>query len=173
MNTDFMNSIHQTVIKQVCEFYQVEQNDIIIPNRKREVVMAKQVSAYFIKEATPRSTLKQIAKSLNYNHATVIHCFKTVKNLIEVDSTIKEDINKLRQIFTIKGILEDPLPDERLYYYVDLQNCTSVKLGTKKAIIFSGMTLEEIQAIIQSIPNIITPTQREHKNTGLLLIEKI
>jgi hypothetical protein len=173
MNVDFMNSIHQTIINEVCDFYQVEHSDIIIPNRKREVVTVKQVSAFFIKRAMPRSTLKQIAISLKCNYATVIHSLKTIKNLIEVDSCIKDDINKLSHIFTLKGILDDPLPDERLYYYVDLQNCTSLKISTKKAIVFTGMTPAEIQEIIESMPNIKTPQQKDHKNTGLLLIEKL
>ncbi len=64
--------------------------------RKRDLVVARQLSAYIIKEKTKLS-LTSIANALGLkDHSTVIHSLKTVNNLYGIDNFVTEKLDLLK-----------------------------------------------------------------------------
>lgn len=59
--------------------------------RKREVVFARQLIMYFLVEHTKESWA-QIAAHYGKDHATAMHAYKTINNLIDTDRKIKAKI---------------------------------------------------------------------------------
>jgi chromosomal replication initiator protein len=80
----------------VCEYFGVEENKVREKNRKKEVVMARQVAMYLSKKLT-QSSLKTIGLHFGgRDHSTVIHAFNTIDDLIGNDIQIKDTLDNLR-----------------------------------------------------------------------------
>lgn len=79
----------------VCNFFNIKKDLIHSASRKREIVQARQITMYFIKQYTELS-LSQIGMQVgNRNHATVLHACNTVKDLMEVDKSLKADVQEI------------------------------------------------------------------------------
>jgi len=90
--------------KTVSEYYQVKVPELKDKIRKKEIVVARQVAMYFCKEYTNHSL-----KSIGYHfggrdHSTVIHAVQTVNDLMDVDSSFKENIEILRKKLKMKTL---------------------------------------------------------------------
>ena len=87
----------QAIQKLVCDFYHVDYSKLLTKTRKREIVLARQISMYFAKMYTKQS-LKAIGDHFGgLDHTTVIHSCRTVKNLMETDSDYKESLLEIQQ----------------------------------------------------------------------------
>jgi chromosomal replication initiator protein len=83
--------------KMVCNFYNVQYNDLLSKTRKREIVQARQITMYFAKKFT-RSSLKTIGEHFTgKDHTTVIHSCQTVENLMETDASYREKLLEIQQ----------------------------------------------------------------------------
>jgi len=83
--------------KTVCDYFKLDPKEIQAKSRKREIVQARQIAMYFSKHLTTYSLSMIGAEIGGKDHATVLHSYKTVKDLIMTDKTIKnyvEDIEK-------------------------------------------------------------------------------
>ncbi len=83
--------------KIVCNYFNVGLDLIKSKTRKREIVQARQISMYFSKNLTKASLTTIGSKIGGKDHATVLHAFKTVNNLMETDKKFRlqvEDIEK-------------------------------------------------------------------------------
>lgn len=83
--------------KIVCDYVGVPIEEINTKTRKREIVQARQLSMYFAKIYTKASLANIGLHCGNKDHATVLHAYKTVNNLIETDKQFKlcvDDIEK-------------------------------------------------------------------------------
>lgn len=88
----------QKIQDVVSNFYNVKKDLIQSASRKREIVQARQVTMYFIKNHTELS-LAQIGSHVgNRNHATVLHGYNTIKNLAEVDRGFRSDIESIERL---------------------------------------------------------------------------
>lgn len=86
------------VINIVCAYFNVERRLLEHKTRKRQIVAARQVAMYFLKDRTAMSH-KAIGEIMGgRDHTTSIHSIQTVKNLLEVDDKMREDIENLRRI---------------------------------------------------------------------------
>jgi len=84
------------ITKIVCEYFDVEEDKVREKNRKKEVVLARQVAMYLSKKLT-RSSLKTIGLHFGgRDHSTVIHAFNSVDNLINTYPDLKEKIDSIR-----------------------------------------------------------------------------
>lgn len=83
--------------KVVCDYFNIEVDQLQTKTRKREIVQARQIAMYFSKNLT-KSSLANIGTQIGgKDHATVLHACKTVNNLMETDKQFKqyvEDIQK-------------------------------------------------------------------------------
>jgi len=87
----------ENIQKMVCDYYHVDYNKLMTKTRKREVVLARQISMYFAKKYTKQS-LKAIGDHFGgFDHTTVIHSCTTVKNLMETDTDYKESLLEIQQ----------------------------------------------------------------------------
>lgn len=69
----------------------------IIPNRsrKREQVTYRQVSMFLINKYTHMGLAQIGSYFYDRDHATVLHAFKTVKNLMETDRRYRENVENI------------------------------------------------------------------------------
>ncbi len=84
------------ITKVVCQHFKVEENAVREKNRKKEVVIARQVAMYLSKKLTAYS-LKTVGLHFGgRDHSTVIHAQTTIESLMEVDPQLKESVNYLK-----------------------------------------------------------------------------
>ncbi len=91
----------EDIIQKVCNHYKLDESAIHTKTRKREVVQVRQVAMYLANKYTNISSSKIGQLIGSKDHATVLHAFKTVKNLLEVDKTFKTEVEEIEM--TLKG----------------------------------------------------------------------
>lgn len=85
------------VVSAVCQFFNIERDQMQKNTRKRETVTARQIAMFLCKKLTTDS-LSSIGMSLgNRNHSTVLYACKTVESLIETDPKIAEAVQKIEE----------------------------------------------------------------------------
>jgi chromosomal replication initiator protein len=83
--------------KIVCDFFALSPEQILSQSRKREIVQARQIAMYLSKNHTRHSSAVIGSLIGGKDHTTVLHAYKTVKDLIETDKTIKNNILELEK----------------------------------------------------------------------------
>lgn len=84
-----------SIIKKVCDYYDVEPDDIQTKTRKHEVVLVRQISMYLAKKYLDLSTSKIGTYVGKRDHATVIHACGVVKDQMEVDRNFRSDVENI------------------------------------------------------------------------------
>jgi hypothetical protein len=160
------------IIKIVGNYYDMDDNYCYTKYRKREIVFSRQVAMYLIMKYSKKITLEKIGSKFgNKNHATVLHAKKIVQGMIDTYANVKKQIEEIENIVKLNYIAIDK--SVRLnndFYFIDFNDHHSIKINNNKGIILSGFTEEELLRIIKIIENITD--QRDHKNTGLYILEK-
>lgn len=97
-----LKKVPEPYIKEALQsYYSVQWPDIASGDRRREIVIIRQLYAYLCREFTPLS-LKTIARNSNQrDHSCVIHSVRTVKDLMDTD----EDFRNL--VLTLKKLIHD------------------------------------------------------------------
>lgn len=85
------------IIESCAKFYGVKKEDIYSEKRTKNIVLARQVSIYIMKEVTNYSFPK-IGSIFGKDHATAIYAIKKVKELMDSDESAK---------FNIEGLIND------------------------------------------------------------------
>ena len=86
----------ELITKVVCEFFNLEENKLREKNRRKEIVLARQVAMYLSKLLT-KSSLKTIGLHFGgRDHSTVIHSQTSIENLVAVDPKMKEMMDSLK-----------------------------------------------------------------------------
>ncbi|HSZ24937.1 MAG TPA: helix-turn-helix domain-containing protein, partial [Cytophagaceae bacterium] len=92
------------IMKFVSEYFNVTIDQMKDKTRKREIVVARQVSMYFAKEYTNMS-LKSIGSNFgNRDHSTVIHAIQSVNDLIDTDKKFNATMQDLMKKIKLKAI---------------------------------------------------------------------
>lgn len=83
--------------KIVCDYFNMQADQLKSKTRKREIVQARQIAMYFAKNFT-KSSLAAIGSIIGgKDHATVLHACKTVSNLIDTDKRFKLYIDEIEK----------------------------------------------------------------------------
>jgi len=83
--------------KVVCNYFNVEVEQLHSKTRKREIVQARQVAMFFSKSLT-KASLANIGYLIGgKNHATVLHACKTVNNLMETDKRFRLQVDEIEK----------------------------------------------------------------------------
>jgi hypothetical protein len=136
--------------------------------RKTEILKVRQYAEYFVKRHTALSN-KKIALLFNQkNHSSVINVVNRIEGYSTWDKTTKKELNEIETIIKLKGLSKNNRFDINSHYYIDMNNCKSIKHSTDKAIVFVGYTDDEIFEIMKSKPEI-----RNHQNTAKFILERI
>lgn len=88
---DIMNKQEQLVIETIENILKVY--DITAKSRKRDIVDARRL-AYTVFRDEYSYTYQRIAKLFNNDHATIIHGYKSAKDLLEVDKEFRHNYNR-------------------------------------------------------------------------------
>lgn len=81
----------------VCDYYNLDVNEIQTKSRKREVVQARQIAMYLARKYT-KSSLTAIGEQIgNRDHATVSHACKTVLEQSEIDKELKQCLSSIEK----------------------------------------------------------------------------
>lgn len=87
----------QVIENVVCEHFGLDVEQLKSTTRKREIVQARQIAMYLIKNHTEMS-LSQIGAILGKkNHATVLHAYKIVQEQMEVDKVFRSNISEIEK----------------------------------------------------------------------------
>ena len=80
----------------VCKYFAVDENKVREKNRKKEVVLARQVAMFLSKKLT-KSSLKTIGLHFGgRDHSTVIHAYNSIEQLVSDDDSTKNIVESLR-----------------------------------------------------------------------------
>ena len=84
------------ITKEVCSFFNIEENSLREKNRKKEIVAARQIAMYLSKKLT-KSSLKTIGLHFGgRDHSTVIHAFNTIKKSMLTDMSLKTNVENIQ-----------------------------------------------------------------------------
>lgn len=91
------------IIETVCNHFNVSPSAVGGKSRKRDFVVARQVSMYLAQKYTkmPASRIGKLVG--NRDHSTVIHSCTQVENRLKVDKEFLAEIQSLENSFKIKG----------------------------------------------------------------------
>ena len=91
-----------TIITKVCEHYKLDESVLHSKSRKREVVQIRQMAMFLAKKHTDISASKIGHLIGNRDHATVLHACKIMKDLVEVNKEVKEEVEKIEASFRVR-----------------------------------------------------------------------
>ncbi len=84
------------ITKEVCNFFKIDENSLREKNRKKEVVLARQIAMYLSKKLT-KSSLKTIGLHFGgRDHSTVIHSFNLIEKTIKTDFDLKSNVETIQ-----------------------------------------------------------------------------
>lgn len=89
--------IVNNIIDVVCDYYKVKEKDLYGKCRKREIVKARWLAMYLIRQKT-QYKLTAIGKHFDRDHSTVIHAIANVNNALKMkfETDISEDLKKIQ-----------------------------------------------------------------------------
>lgn len=94
----------EDIHKMVCQYYNLEYEDLLTPSRKQKIVEARQITMYLAKNFT-NSTLKAIGNHFSgKDHTTVIHSCQKVESLLDVDEDYKEKFLEIQHKVKLASI---------------------------------------------------------------------
>ena len=90
------------ILETVCQHYNVSSQNVFSKSRKRDYVMARQISMYLAQKFTkmPTSRIGQLIGGRD--HSTVIHSCSAVEQRLKVDKAFVEELNSIETSFRLK-----------------------------------------------------------------------
>jgi len=86
----------EKVIQSVCGHFNVTFEDLKKVTRKRQIVYKRQMVMYFLSHYT-NMTYVEIGRLFEKDHTTVIHSKDLIRNLLDIDDTIKDDVEEIKR----------------------------------------------------------------------------
>lgn len=85
------------IIQAVSSFYEINQDDILLPTRRKEIVKPRQIAMFLL-----RSELKESYPSIGRrfqgkDHTTAMYAFERISQKMEEDQVIFNEINTIKQ----------------------------------------------------------------------------
>ncbi len=85
------------IINTVSEFFEISNDNLLGSSRKKELVVPRQISMYLLREEA-KCSYPTIGQELGgRDHTTAMHAYDKIKNSIDKDEKIRQDINLIRQ----------------------------------------------------------------------------
>jgi chromosomal replication initiator protein len=85
----------ESMIRNIAKYFRVSVTELKSKNRKKELVLARNIAIYLIKENTSLS-LNEIGKYFsNRDHATILYSYNKIRSLQNLDLTLKFEIDKV------------------------------------------------------------------------------
>lgn len=84
----------EKIVKEVCSYYNITEEELKSENRKKEILIPRQICMYIMKEKLTIS-LSEIGNHFNKNHTTVMNAIEKTKLNIDKDEEIKHKIEEI------------------------------------------------------------------------------
>lgn len=86
----------ELITKVVCEYFEIEENKLREKNRRKEIVLARQIAMYLSKQLT-KSSLKTIGLHFGgRDHSTVIHAQTSIEEAAKTDFKMQETLDSIK-----------------------------------------------------------------------------
>lgn len=81
----------------VCKYFNIDVESMDASSRKREIAQARQIAMYLSRNHT-KSSLSAIGEKIGGRHyATVLHACKTVTDLIDTDTNVRQYVDDIEK----------------------------------------------------------------------------
>ena len=87
----------ENILKSVASAFEVRISELKGESRHKEIAMARQVAMYLAKELIDDSLMKIAASFGGKTHSTLIHAWKKVSDQIQVNETLKRQVQVIRK----------------------------------------------------------------------------
>ena len=160
------------IITSVQSYFNVSEDYYLRRSRKYEILLPRQIAMYLVRKYTNKTSLKDIGEKFGgKNHATILNAIRRIKDYMDVDKELKNQVADIEKIIKFKNkAVTENMNLNKDYYYIDLNNFISMKVLGEKSIILSGFTDDEVSDFSQTIKALIETKQ--HDNTGMYILEK-
>ena len=95
VNVDSSELSLEKIRSVVCDYFKITPELIVSKTRKREIVQARQITMYLVRNLTKASLASIGSQMGGKDHATVLHACSTVSDLIDTDKTIRRYVSDL------------------------------------------------------------------------------
>ncbi len=86
------------IVECTSQFYGVKPEDIYGKSRKANIALARHICMFLAQSHVDMTACKIGIMMGNRNHATVLHSSNTIKKQLEVDKTLRKDIDELERL---------------------------------------------------------------------------
>jgi len=83
--------------KTVCDYFKISEDLFLSGSRKRELVQARQIAMYLSRNLTNNSLATIGAQTGGRDHATVLHAYNTVCDLIDTDRSFRKYVGDIEK----------------------------------------------------------------------------
>ena len=86
----------EDIVRSTCEYYHVKDEHLYTSSRKRDIVLARQVSMYLAHKHLPNLSLARIGQCIgSKDHSTVLHACRTIEDQLEVNKVVEVAIDEI------------------------------------------------------------------------------
>ena len=97
MNVESSEISLERIRNTVCDYFKISPETIVSKTRKREIVQARQIAMYLVRNLTKTSLTSIGSQMGGKDHATVLHACSTVSDLIDTDRNIRRYVADLER----------------------------------------------------------------------------
>lgn len=97
VNIDSSELSLERIRTAVCDYFKITPELIVSKTRKREIVQARQITMYLVRNLTKASLASIGSQMGGKDHATVLHACSTVSDLIDTDRNIRKYVSDLER----------------------------------------------------------------------------
>lgn len=83
------------IVNFVCDYYNIPEKEIINPNRKKDIVRARQIIVYLVRKRLNKSYPVIGEKLGGRDHTTILYTYNKIKKEIENDKWLREDVENI------------------------------------------------------------------------------
>jgi len=96
-NQDLENEKISKIKNVVCTYFQITEKDLVSASRKPNIVYARNICFYIIRNDFAKITLKQIGELFGgKDHTTITYGYEKIKDLIITDNNVKNDVQYIK-----------------------------------------------------------------------------
>lgn len=91
-----------TIVKTVCEYFNITRDILLSKSRKRQIVQARQIAMYECRNLLQNCSLSTIGAELGgKDHATVLHSCTTVQDLMATDKLFRQWVEDIEGMIVV------------------------------------------------------------------------
>lgn len=88
---------YKKIFKIVADFYEISEKDLISKNRKREVVLPRQIAMFLIRNELNSSYPSIGEKFGGKDHTTVMYACEKIEREMNLDTNLEQEVNIIKQ----------------------------------------------------------------------------